>query len=50
MMTEEKLYKRLMDHKDKYGVSQEVMQHYKWALEVLRKFPIDTNNYQKVEN
>ncbi|WP_159090912.1 hypothetical protein [Aquimarina aquimarini] len=36
-MTEEKLYERLMDHKSKYGVTQEVWQHYKWALELLRQ-------------
>ncbi len=47
MMTEEKLYERLMDHKDKYGVTQEVMQHYKWALEVIRKFPISTENREE---
>ena len=37
MMTEEKLYERLMDYKKKHGVTQEMYQHYKWAVEVIRQ-------------
>ncbi len=37
MMTEEKLYERLMAYKKKHGVTQEIYQHYKWAIETVKK-------------
>ncbi|GGX29851.1 hypothetical protein GCM10007384_33770 [Aquimarina muelleri] len=37
MMTEKKLYKRLMAYKKKHGVTQEIYQHYLWAVKVIRQ-------------
>lgn len=47
MMTEEKLYERLMDYKKKHGVTQEMLQHYHWAVEVIRQQLADKERNQK---
>jgi len=48
MMTEKKLYERLMDYKKKHGVTQEMLQHYHWAIEVIRQqLAAKANNQQK---
>lgn len=39
-MTEQKLYERLMLYKSKHGVTQEVLQHYHWALDTLKQHPL----------
>ncbi len=44
MMTEEKLYERLMKHKSKHGITQETLQHYHWAIDTLRQQSTNNNS------
>jgi hypothetical protein len=48
-MTEKKLYERLMRYKSKYGVTQEMLQHYKWAVELLKQQQLTINGNNQEE-
>ncbi|WP_158447880.1 hypothetical protein [Aquimarina longa] len=47
-MSEKKLYEKLMFYKKKYGVTQEMLQHYQWALETIkqRQLQIKSNDLE----
>ncbi len=36
-MTEEQLYEQLMIYKNKHGITEEVLQQYRWALDHIKK-------------
>ncbi|PKV48949.1 hypothetical protein ATE84_0965 [Aquimarina sp. MAR_2010_214] len=48
-MTEKKLHERLMCYKKKYGVTQEMLQHYKWAVELLKQRQLTVNSNSQEE-
>ena len=47
MLTEKKLHERLMAYKKKHGVTQEMLQHYHWAVEVIKQQLAAKNNNQE---
>ncbi len=36
-MTEKQLYEQLMHYKRTYGLTQETLQQYQWALDILKQ-------------